>query len=242
MALEIAYPCRASGEPAGISGFIVRSLAFGLRQRLAGAAPQPIELDVLARRTAWMRINGRMLCIAWDWEHAVHDPAGDPVLGACEHDPAEPDMVMISLNGAMLAHQPELLRSTAAHELAHAIFDMPAAIGAARRQAFRSNAARGASAEKRDWREWRADQFMGEFLVPRRLLARAIAREANGHSVALRWRVRQGVAFPIIDRGDHPAFDSIIGALAVRFGVSAAFIAVRCAKNGFIAPEDREQQ
>jgi len=236
MPLEISYPCHASGEPAGVSGFIVRSLAFGLRQRVAGAATKPIEMDVLARRASWMRINGRMLRIAWDWEHAVHDPDGDPVLGACEHDPAEPDMVMISLNGAMLEHQPELLRSTAAHELAHAIFDMPAAIGAGRRRVFRNHATASAPDGKRDWREWRADQFMGEFLVPRRQLARALVQEANAHGVALRWRVRQGVASPVLDHSDHQAFDSIIGSLAVRFGVSAAFIAVRCAKNGFIAP------
>jgi hypothetical protein len=34
----------------------------------------------------------------WDAAHPVHDEAGEPVLGVCEHDPQEPATVMISLN------------------------------------------------------------------------------------------------------------------------------------------------
>jgi len=58
-----------------------------------------------------------MFAVAWDIDHPVHDDDGEPVLGVCEHDPAEPGTVMISLNGELLRDQPELLRSTAIHEL-----------------------------------------------------------------------------------------------------------------------------
>lgn len=60
-------------------------------------------------------------------------------LGVCENDPELPDTVMISVNASLLAHQPEVIRSTAAHEFAHAIFDMPAAMGGNIRRTFRTS-------------------------------------------------------------------------------------------------------
>ncbi len=139
-------------------------------------------------------------------------------------------MILISLNGAMLAHQPELLRSTAAHEFAHAIFDMPAAMAGQAPRAYRLRAAPSA----RDWREWRADEFMGEFLAPRAQLAKALAREAGALGLGLAWRADGGIPAPVIAASQPEAIDAIVSALAERFGVSESFIAVRLARNGFI--------
>lgn len=235
MAIEITYPCRASREPVRLSAKAIRALAANGRRLFSGHTPRPLEIDRLARRTERIRINGLPLRIEWDWGHPVHDPEGNPAWGVCEHDPAVPDTIMISLNGEVLGDRPELLRSTAAHELAHAIFDMPAAIGARHRCAFRSKAEPPPSDTPFDWAEWRADEFMGEFLAPRALLAKALPREASAHGVPLHWRESGGQPMPRIANADFAALDSIVGALAERFGVSYAFMEVRLARNGFVA-------
>lgn len=234
MEIALAYPSLPGGGPRPLSRPRVAALAAEVRRKLFGAAPKPVEVGALARKTGRLRINGRPLNLCWDWEHAVHDPEGAPVLGCCEHDPAMPETVMISLNGEALGDSPEVLRSTAAHELGHAIFDMPAAIAAGRGRAFRLGQAEPRARRPIDWAEWRADEFMGEFLVPGAMLAKALAREAAEHSVGLRWRDRDGFARPSIHRPEPAALDSLTGALAERFGVSGAFMAVRLARNGFL--------
>lgn len=235
MPIAINYPHSAGAAPAHLSRKIIQELAATLRQRIAGMAARPLALDHLAARTAELRINGCAMRLAWDWRHSVHDAEGAPALGACEYDPAEPGMIMISINGELLAHCAALQRSTAAHELAHAIFDMPASMLAARRKAFRLQPA---PARPLDWAEWRADEFMGEFLAPRRALEKALARAAAEHGLLLRWRVEDGVPRPMIGGSDSHALDSIIGGLAEQFGLSAAFIARRCARHRLIALGD----
>ena len=98
--------------------------------------------------------------------------------------------------------QRAILRSTAAHELGHAVFDMPAAMDARKARAFRSRGEVLARKEPIDWKEWRADEFMGSFLAPRRKLARSLAREASQHGAILRWSEEDGVTVPYIHAGE----------------------------------------
>jgi hypothetical protein len=236
MAFNVEYPCFGSGEPARLSADAIRRLGADLRQRLLGYTARPFEPTELFRRACELRVNGRRLRIAWDAEHAVHDEAGEPVLGVCEHDPHEPATVMISLNAELLGGQPEMLRSTAAHELGHAIFDMPAAVAKGAARAFRSGAVAVRHPAPIDWREWRADEFMGAFLAPRRQLARAFAREAAAFGAAIRWKVIDEIPTPCVaaNEAGWPAIDAIAGALAEEFGVTSAFIGVRLRKYGLI--------
>src|SRR5579875_962201 len=109
MAVNVEYPCFGSGEPTRLSADAIRRLGADLRQRLLGYNARPFEPANLFRRAACLRVNGRPLRIVWDAAHAVHDEAGEPVLGVCEHDPQEPATVMISLNGELLGNQPDML-------------------------------------------------------------------------------------------------------------------------------------
>src|SRR5204862_4493228 len=125
---SVEYPCFRSGEPRRIPAAAIARMAAEFRSHLFGIVVRPIDLAALMRRASRIRVNGHDLRIAWDCDHAVHDADDQPVLGICEHDPSEPGTVLISLNGNLLEGRPELLRSTAAHELGHAVFDMPAAM------------------------------------------------------------------------------------------------------------------
>ena len=233
--IEVAYPSYASGEPRPMKAAVIRGIASEVRRRLFAGSPRKIEPADLARRANRMKVNGREVRVIWDLEHSVHDSKGAPVLGICEYDPQEPRAVMISISSE-LADEPELFRSTAAHEFGHAIFDMPAVMGADARQSFRSKLNVGGNAPAIDWREWRADEFMGAFLVPPYQLSKGFARCASAADLPLRWKGAGKLSTPAICIGDVGAdlVESVIDTLAEEFGVSPAFMAVRLRKCGHL--------
>ena len=234
--IEIAYPSHASGEPRPMKAAVIHAIAAGLRSQLFRGSARRIEVAELARRAARMRLNGRDVRVIWDLAHKVHDNKGTPVLGICEHDPQEPRAIMISLD-VTLADEPELFRSTAAHELGHAVFDMPAAIGAGARQTFRTRRDLCRAAAPIDWSEWRADEFMGAFLVPAYPLSKSFTRCASAASLRLRWSGKGKVPVPAISAAEASgdAIDSLTDMLAEEFGVSPGFMAVRLQKYGHIS-------
>jgi len=257
MTVEISYRCSPDGEPGRLTRLGIDRLASETRKRIFGYAARSLDLDELITRTRRMAVNGRDFEISWDRDHAVHDRNGAPVLGVCEHDPAAPGIVMISLNADLLADNIELARSTAAHELGHALFDMPAALARAERQSFRTlasgtsvpvrprphaNSARvsprsaAGDIEPIDWREWRADEFMGSFLAPRDRLVRALRREAGRHGIGLQgWGGEDSK--PALTAYEHgwATIEPITDALAEEFGVSPAFMTVRLRKHRLVA-------
>ena len=89
--------------------------------------------------------------------------------------------VSVSINGPLLETRPDLLLSTAAHELGHVVFDAPEILSGGRGITWQYRTAESAArdfttAETRS--EWLANEFMGALLVPalalhRRLLAHA---------------------------------------------------------------------
>lgn len=235
MVLNVEYPSFGSGEPVRLSAEAIRIVGADLRRRMLGFVVRPVEPADLFQRTARLRVNGVPLRLAWDAAHPVHDETGNAVLGVCEHDPDEPGEVMISLNSDLLADRPEMLRSTAAHELGHAVFDMPAAMTGGTARAFRSRVEARAADAPIDWREWRADEFMGAFLAPRRQLTRAFMREASAIGASITWRGDVPAPCMKASRNGWTAIEAIAATLAGEFGLSESFIAVRLRKYGLIA-------
>lgn len=237
MPIEIDYPTSATGEAGRMSGETLARYAGELRRQLFGMRTRPVEVDELARKTKRLAVNGRRICLAWDIEHEVEDHQGKPVLGICDVDPDAPDTVMISINGPRLVDRPGVFRSTAVHELAHAIFDMPAVLGKTRK-AFQTSAETAAIAGGPiDWTEWRADAFMGAFLVPLSRLAHAVAKEAGALEIPFRWRsaAPNGMPIPFLDIDPNAeAVGWLMDSLTEAFGVTPAFIAVRLKKGGLI--------
>lgn len=238
MVLAIAYPSTAAGDPHRLSAQKIASIASDIRSRLFGIQPRPVDVAALIAKTARLVVNGKPITLSWGLDRPIHDENGHEALGVCENDPELPDTVMISVNASLLAHQPEVIRSTAAHEFAHAIFDMPAAMGGNIRRTFRTSVAPAIAKPGApiDWVEWRADEFMGAFLVPADKLARVLPKHASALDLPFRWRAApDGRSVPFVDLDpSEGTLGLLVDDLAEAFGVTAAFMSVRLAKGGFI--------
>ena len=238
MVLAIAYPSTAAGDPHRLSAQKIASIASDIRSRLFGIQPRPVDVAALIAKTARLVVNGKPITLSWGLDRPIHDENGHEALGVCENDPELPDTVMISVNASLLAHQPEVIRSTAAHEFAHAIFDMPAAMGGNIRRTFRTSVAPAIARPGApiDWVEWRADEFMGAFLVPADKLARVLPKHASALDLPFRWRAApDGRSVPFVDLDpSEGTLGLLVDDLAEAFSVTAAFMSVRLAKGGFI--------
>lgn len=238
MVLAITYPSTAAGDPHRLSAKAIASIASDIRSRLFGIQPRPVDVPALIAKTVRLAVNGKPITLSWGLDRPIHDENGHEALGVCENDPELPDTMMISINASLLAHQPEVIRSTAAHEFAHAIFDMPAAMGGNIRRTFRTSVAPAIARPGApiDWVEWRADEFMGAFLVPADKLARALPKHASALDLPLRWRAApDGRSVPFVDLDpSEGTLGLLVDDLAEAFGVTAAFMSVRLAKGGFI--------
>lgn len=238
MVLAIAYASTAAGDPHRLSAQAIARIASDVRTRLFGVQPRPVDVEALIAKTARLVVNGKPISLSWGLDRPIHDENGHEALGVCENDPELPDTVMISINTSLLAHQPEVIRSTAAHEFAHAIFDMPAAMGGNIRRTFRTTAAPAIARPGTpiDWIEWRADEFMGAFLVPTDKLARVLPKHASALDLPFRWRAApDGRSVPFVDLDpSEGTLGLLVDDLAEAFGVTAAFMSVRLAKGGFI--------
>jgi hypothetical protein len=114
---------------------------------------------------------------------------------------------------------------------------MPAAMNGGTARTFRSRVEARAADASIDWREWRADEFMGAFLAPRRQLTRAFMREASAMGASISWRGNDDVPAPCMraSKNGWSVVEAIVATLAGEFGLSESFIAVRLRKYGLIA-------
>ena len=185
--LVLTYPhLRPSLEPERLRREEIWAVAEEARRQLCRGPRPKVDLIEIAKRASRLQVNGLAFEARWDLDQGVTDDAGQPVFGALEHDPAFPFRATIALNGTFIGDRNNLARSTAAHELGHAIFETPAWIqraqtsadAPARRYRLSETAERAAGAEL-DWVEWRANEFMGGFLAPRGLLHRHMHKRAR---------------------------------------------------------------
>ncbi|MBE7183856.1 MAG: hypothetical protein INR68_05575 [Methylobacterium mesophilicum] len=222
----------------------VRTIAAKVRRQLVEDTLQRrIEPDALADATQMLVVNDFAFAACWDLSNDVHTREGERVMGATEWDPAEPDSVMVAVNGLVLGDAARVL-STAAHELGHVIFDAPSWIRTGTDRTTASLAtlppaelgrvpqplSRGDEDDIRRWSEWRADEFMGGLLTPPTLLKTDFLRLAKRHRLP-------PSHVPSRELRGAPAFDGhaveaeaafeILGTLAERYGVTPTFIRVR---------------
>lgn len=235
--LSVSYPHDpVTLVPARLRTSRVAAVAAAVRGQL-NLLPHRLDLDLLqlVSRTCSVTVNGLPLRIVWDLARAVKDDAGQPAYGSSEA--VDDGTVLIRLNVQIIGDDP-IARSTAAHELGHAVFDAPGwfsgaheASGRAHRHVFAPSG--GGRSHPRDWSEWRANEFMGSLLAPRQLLHGELLKLAPLHGVALvpgRFCNEPPVAL------NCPELPGLLEALGESFGLTSSFIAVRLAKYDLIAP------
>ena len=110
----------------------IRAVAGQVRRQIPRAPDEiALALPALVEACRSVDVNGRCLAVSWELDRALRDEAGQDVLGLCDIDAHEPGWAYLAINAVMTAHRPDLALSTAAHELGHLLFDVPAALARA---------------------------------------------------------------------------------------------------------------
>lgn len=239
MTLEITYPYVGPGkEPLPMKAQQIWSVAHQVRRQLTPRPNVPLlDLDRVTRATKSMRVNGIAVSMQWDLQRTIRDGAGREALGVTEADPAVPGVVLISVNAELIADRDYLKRSTVAHEFGHAVFDGPSMLSQAGKPAFAimtpdESHLESAGHKGTDWREFRANEFMGALLVPRSVLQRELVRHSVVSGLAL---FDAGESEPVLRRRSDPSrIEGLLIDLGERFGVSATFIEIRLHRYGLV--------
>ncbi len=240
--LVLSYPhLRPTLEPRRLRREEIWAVAEDARRQLCRGPRPKVDVAQIARRSVCLQVNGLVFELRWQFDRSVEDEASQPVVGLVEHDPAWPTGATISIDSASIGERDDLGRSTAAHELGHAIFDVPTWIwrtqntsGAeSRRYHLTETSERDAAAEI-DWVEWRANEFMGAFLAPRAMLHRHMHKRAAGLAIPLIEGGRGGELLVVCPQAPPPLIDELVGELADLFGLSEPFIRMRLRRYGLV--------
>ena len=240
--LVLSYPhLRPSLEPKRLRREEIWTVAEEARRQLCRGPRPKVDIAQIARRAVCLQVNGLAFELRWQFDRSVEDDAGQPVVGSVEHDPSWPAGATISIDSAFIGERDDLGRSTAAHELGHAVFDVPAWIWrtqntvepATRRHHLTETSERDAAAEI-DWVEWRANEFMGAFLAPRPMLHRHMHKRAAGLAIPLIEGGRRSELPVVCPQAPPPLLDELVGELADLFGLSEPFIRMRLRRYGLV--------
>ena len=215
----------------------IRAVAAQVRRQIPRAPDElALTLPALVETCRRVEVNGRCLAVSWELDRALSDEAGQDVLGLCDIDADEPGWAYLAINGVMTAHRPDLALSTAAHELGHLLFDVPAALERGE-HGYRA-VAQSARALDRAGRgaEARANEFMGALLVPPVPLHTRLLAHARSEGLRLCRGPHLGrPASPIVAASNGAeALAGVLAVLAGDFGVSEKFIAVRLSRYGLV--------
>jgi hypothetical protein len=240
--IVLDYPYwRPSFEPRHLKKEAIWTIGETAREQICGPSQRPkIPVAHLMARTRKVRVNGIDVDLCWEIDGSLEDEFGQPTLGCTSHDERWPNGAVICLNGKEIGERDDLARSTAAHELGHGVFEVPAWIARCGRRATstrRPQAAKAgeSDAAKMEWSEWRANEFMGALIAPPRLLHRHAHKRAAALGVPMTSR---GNGLPIVNgrKASSDAIEVLATELAEIFGVSIAFIQVRMQKYRLISP------
>jgi hypothetical protein len=246
MSISLDYPHDTrTHQPLDLTLRDIWRLGSEARSHVDRRANPCLDVRTLVTQTRSLRVNGIDLATHWVFASEVRDDRGHPVLGAIEFDPEVPQTALVSLNSTELAGSDERIRSTAAHELGHAIFDAPGWMvedargreGSCDTRRFRRVVRRYRSAARPSTEEWRANEFMGAFLVPPTLLRHQI-RKVLGELRLPRHLSSSGRPMLDASRLGFAEVEAVVAELAQRFGLSMSFIEYRLVRYGFAPGSD----
>jgi hypothetical protein len=114
-------------RPLYISNDDVRRVAADVRGQLVFATDAHRLTRDHLRAIGTIQANGVRLGVCWSTDYPVTNEQDEAVLGVCEYDHrGMPDTALISVKPDLTRDNDGLLLGTLAHELGHAIFDVPA--------------------------------------------------------------------------------------------------------------------
>lgn len=242
-----AYPHHSSSfEPSRLTARGIWRVGSDARDQFCRHPDHPcIDIAEVVLRSRRLLVNGVRFDTHWECSDAVIDDEGRAALGSVQHD-AGSDVATIALNPHLIGDRDDLWRSTAGHELGHAIFDVPGWITASgglvgeaspKRVMLRRRQDEGWPKQKiLDWTEWRATEFMGAFLAPRRLLAAHLLRKAVELGLPLTLQHSQGTPVLNIESSGHDGLEAVVLELAELFGLSPSFVHIRLRKYRLLHP------
>jgi hypothetical protein len=241
--LVVAYPHDArSLEPHRMTARQIWAIAIDVRQQMALGPLPKLDVARVISRCQRLTVNGRSIETQWELQQQVLDERSRPAMGAVDFDPQLPGLAMVSMNPEVLADRDDLARSTAGHELAHVIFEAPGWMRSFERHAlgtdqpakrYRKLVGRNSAWKSGDWAEWRANEFMGAFAVPPKLVVQQMRKLAPALGLRTRTDIRGNVS---LDPGNAGAIgaQALADELAEAFGVSVGFMEVRLTKYGYV--------
>lgn len=253
-------------RPRALRHVTVQEHAWLVRQQMGLSGSFGVNLEQIKGLKS-LAINGIDFDVFIDADNEVRDEHDELILGVCEVDPASPDSAMISVTKIGPDNPEQLVLSTLAHEIGHAIYDAPSWIVDANRgpdlfggsesleprRATRTVTVDRAHLgklipEPKDlpsrevyFSELRANEFMGSFLVPCRLLSAAVEERANDFGIDCRrpslHEDFKGGQLEIVTTqfSDQDAIEELQLALSEDFGVHQRFIQVRLERYGILA-------
>ena len=258
---------RSSAQPHYVSNEEVQHLAADVRRQIGCAGPDCLRATPRhLLGIEGMRANGVRLDICWTVDYPVTNERDEPVLGVCEYDHrGMPDTALISVNPQLTEGNESLLIGTLAHELGHAIFEVPGWRTSCRNDSLPGLFSEGATrvyrtvtpdeehlsrkASKGDFAEWRSNEFMGSLIVPREHLEDRLRYHASRCGLPLESRRTKDLlssfgfrSSPRIASNLEPSrfalpMGFVIVNLANEFGVSVKFIRVRLMRYGLATEE-----
>ena len=215
----LTYPCKATLEPLFLPKALIWNLAGKLRQA-AGFHDLKIQAEDLKAAFTQLKVNGLPFEVVWELDDRMRF-ASEPIFGTCMTLDVGQAQVLINVAGnTSSSHK----ASTAAHELGHAIFDMPAVLGGGALPTTFHRTSSIAHPTQQCAAEWRANEFMGAFLLPKPMLQQAL--RDFGHLCGVPISLSKGGMIDT-DQVMPEAISLLCEELAYAFGVSQTMIDIR---------------
>jgi len=235
VSIHLNYPHDTrTHEPLLLTRRDLWQLAEDARMQVAKQGSPLLPFADLVATARKLRINGIELETRWDFAEDVRDELGHQVMGAIDYDPGVRRTALIYLNSTQLADRDELIRSTAAHELAHAIFDAPGWMLADEKSvdkpkpsiSYRAVVRRFRSQIPQSTMEWRANEFMGAFLAPPQMVRRRMLKVIATLGLP---RCAQSDGKMVLDARKLEPYhiQAVIDELAEQFGLTIRFMEYR---------------
>ncbi|WP_127752675.1 hypothetical protein [Devosia sp. 1566] len=244
--IALKYPHDArSLEPGRLRRSDIAALALEVREQLVPDRTPKLDVTRIIHATRQLRVNGLEYDAHWELRKDLQGEFGEPALGLVDFDKELPKTALVFLDEFEVHNRDYIARSTAAHELAHLLFDAPARLRKIERGETLSPVQkadlmlpkdRSGRSEPMNWVEWRADEFMGSLLAPAKVIHAHMLRVC----IALRVPRRANEQGRLMINGNKAGNDliqAVIDELAEIFGLSSVFIEYRLQRYGFVHGE-----